>query len=351
MNRAAYGGGALLLALVTLGCTSAERRAAPAGNAAGPAESAAPNVAAALRHYERQLVAKHSDNLHQRQYDTALRYWQSGDAARCQAVLEQIVRDNPHHRDAALLLAELHLWNQQPQRALETLEPLRTARADDASLNHTLGLVHEALGRTTMARAYYQRAVELDPSNEVYLFSLDASRASATGGTQTSRRDNLVAQHAPRADTLMLAAHHSAAVADPPRAVQPQSPHSLRSPQSVVSPQSPEGDRAAHPGVGSSDAASHRTQPDLEPNAGQPPLRRMAGTASAALPQTGPATAAASPRLEQDHAADSSSAVTDCDLALAGEPELLPGLQGLVGRRSEPTSQCPVARKPLRLLR
>jgi tetratricopeptide (TPR) repeat protein len=329
---------ALLLAMVTAGCTSAEPRSATRAHHAAATAEAAPNVAAALRSYERRLAAKHDEQREQQQYETALRHWQSGDAAGCQAMLEQVLRDNPQHRDAALLLAELHLWNMQPQQALQVLESLRAAHADDAPLNHTLGLAHDALGRAALARQFYQRAVELDPSNEVYLFSLDASRATtAPTVPQAPQRDNLVAQRMADSGAVVLAAHHSGA---------PQ----RRAGNPEARPLSADGNdntpRAQR------DAASPAGEIDHQPKVGDAPLCSTPGATNARQPDDEPSAAVAALALsDTDSAKDGLDSVVAPGLAMASEPALLPGLEALRGQRTDISTGRPPARKPLRLLR
>jgi len=129
----------------------------------------------AVRHFEEQRD--------QAQFYAAMNDWQQGNVPRCHRALQLILARNPEHRQARLLLAELYLYDHQPEQALEILIAQRDSHQnrtallldEDAVSQHTLGLAYEALGDAARARSCYRRAAELQPENELFAWSYEAA--------------------------------------------------------------------------------------------------------------------------------------------------------------------------------
>ncbi len=107
------------------------------------------------------------------QFTAALARWHEGNLGECRTALDEIVRRNPNHTQARLLLSELLLAEQQPQLALEQVEGVLEKEPRNAAAIHTAGLAYEALGNTDVAREHFRLATELAPDNEVFLLSYD----------------------------------------------------------------------------------------------------------------------------------------------------------------------------------
>jgi Tfp pilus assembly protein PilF len=121
------------------------------------------------------------------QYQAALSRWRDGDTERCRQDLETMLRRDPQHRDARLLLTELYLLIEQPTAAESLMQGMLAESPNDAQVHHTMAMVLDAVGRPNEALAQFQRATDLDPDNEIYLMSYEAAtHASSAGGTVTT---------------------------------------------------------------------------------------------------------------------------------------------------------------------
>ena len=72
------------------------------------------------------------------------------------------------HLEARLFLADLLLTENRTAEAWRTLEPALASHPGDDRVQALAGLIQECLGNSAGAVSYYERAVELDPDNEVY---------------------------------------------------------------------------------------------------------------------------------------------------------------------------------------
>jgi tetratricopeptide (TPR) repeat protein len=98
----------------------------------------------------------------------ALAHWNRGDVKACEESLRRLLDRNPDHREARLLMAEVCLADHRPQAAYEQVQQALAAHPHDAQVQYTTGLVLDATGQGDPALAYYERAAELEPDNEVY---------------------------------------------------------------------------------------------------------------------------------------------------------------------------------------
>ncbi len=105
---------------------------------------------------------------------------QRGDPAGCQAVLAPLLKRNPDHIDARLLLAEALVAQDRGQQAIAELQLLAQQHPDHAQLQHTLGVLCENAGDLDQAKTYYDQALRCDPHNDAYRLSCEsAARATA----------------------------------------------------------------------------------------------------------------------------------------------------------------------------
>ncbi len=114
------------------------------------------------------------------EYEQAKNRWvQQHDDQGCRQGLEKLLARTPRHRDARLLLAELLLTQDDPQAALGHAKAALDAYPNDAEVQFTMARVVDALGRTSDALGYYERAVKMDPSSKEFQAAYQAARESA----------------------------------------------------------------------------------------------------------------------------------------------------------------------------
>jgi len=135
----------------------------------------------------KEAIADFESRREKAQFAAAVARWHAGDLDACHIALDAIIRLDPHHMQARLMLAELLLAEQQPRLALEQVESVLAEEPRNASAVHTAGLAYEALGDTEAAREHFRLATELAPDNEVFLLSYDVS-VDATGRAPSSPR-------------------------------------------------------------------------------------------------------------------------------------------------------------------
>jgi tetratricopeptide (TPR) repeat protein len=90
----------------------------------------------------------------------------------------ELLRRNPDHREARLMLADLYVSTNKPAAAEKHLR-LLLENDDDARAHHALGLLLEISGKSTEALTHFQRAQTLEPGNELYAASYAAAQTTA----------------------------------------------------------------------------------------------------------------------------------------------------------------------------
>jgi predicted Zn-dependent protease len=115
------------------------------------------------------------------QFEAAMGRWRVGDAKGCREQIEKLLARNPGHVEGGLMLAELMLLEDNPAAAMSRVKQTLEEHPENARAQHTMGLLLDAQGQTVEAQAYFQKAIELDPKNEVYTLSYE------TSVTQTQR--------------------------------------------------------------------------------------------------------------------------------------------------------------------
>ncbi len=98
--------------------------------------------------------------------------WKRNDVGGCRKMLEQVIARSPDHVNANLLLAELCLLEERPEKMIKTIRRLAEANPANAELQHTLGLLLDATGNLEEALAYYRKAAEMEPGQEIFKLSL-----------------------------------------------------------------------------------------------------------------------------------------------------------------------------------
>lgn len=133
------------------------------------------NVAPARQERAGEAIAEFERRRDQAQFAAALARWKDGDLPECRTTLDEIIKRNPDHTGARLLLADLLLVEKQPQQAIQHVQSVLEREPENPVALHTSGLIHEALGNTAASLEQYKRATELDPENEVFLLSYDVA--------------------------------------------------------------------------------------------------------------------------------------------------------------------------------
>ncbi len=102
------------------------------------------------------------------QYQAARTRWLEDDGTGCRASLEQILKRNPNHCPARLLLAEVALAEGHTKEALDQARQVMGLDAASAGAHHIMALALDALGESPAALMHYEAAARLDPQNEQY---------------------------------------------------------------------------------------------------------------------------------------------------------------------------------------
>ena len=119
-----------------------------------------------------QLVKEYAQRRDDAQYQAALSAWNQGNTETCRELIDTLLDRTPEHRNGRLLLVQLHLLEQELAEARTEADRLAKELPADAEVLHVQGLVCEAVGDLEQAEKCYQRAVEIDPNNEIFAASL-----------------------------------------------------------------------------------------------------------------------------------------------------------------------------------
>lgn len=85
--------------------------------------------------------------------------------AEAEALLREVIREQPHEPVALRLLGFIAGQTDRPDEAIRWLERARDADPSSAAVWQGLGLVYRQMGRFEMALAAYERCVALDPND------------------------------------------------------------------------------------------------------------------------------------------------------------------------------------------
>src|SRR5204863_8512400 len=102
---------ACLIAMFLGGCASLER-----------SMTSKEDVEAAQENRRKDAVRVFEEKRDHAQLQAALARWQSGDVKGCREQLEKLLARNPTHSEGQLLLADLMLFEQKPDAAVQQLK-------------------------------------------------------------------------------------------------------------------------------------------------------------------------------------------------------------------------------------
>lgn len=103
------------------------------------------------------------------EYEAAKARWvQQRDPKGCREALEKLLVRKPQHREGRLLLAELNLAEEDPQAAYDQAKKTLDTYPNDAQVQYTVALTLDALGKSSDAIGYYERATRMDPRSETF---------------------------------------------------------------------------------------------------------------------------------------------------------------------------------------
>lgn len=149
---------AVLLMLVTTGCSTLRRQ-----THSPPKRSLLPFAASTSQAFKDDNAAFAAE------WVAAQRDLSAGNPAAACERLRTLVARRPQDIETRLLFCDALLAAGQPAEALAALQPLESRFENDPRLHHLLGLVYEHLGLTAQALVHHEKALLLDPDNEVYL--------------------------------------------------------------------------------------------------------------------------------------------------------------------------------------
>ena len=115
-----------------------------------------------------EFVQQFEQNRDFAEFESARAEWLRDDPAKCEQSLKRILARNPTHRDSLLLTAELYLAENRLDDAFRHGQLAMEAHPEDAQVQYTMGLLLDATGQSGDALVYYERAVQLEPENELY---------------------------------------------------------------------------------------------------------------------------------------------------------------------------------------
>lgn len=141
------------------------------------------NAAPERSERERELIDSFSKRRDEAQYQSALQSWEAGDRNGCRELIEKLLERNPKHKEARQLLADLYLEAGSPEEAKKLLAQLLAEFPNDAQIHHSLGMLHESMSDDEAALRHLNRAVELDPENELYQMCHETALATQSGNS------------------------------------------------------------------------------------------------------------------------------------------------------------------------
>ncbi len=162
----------------------------------------APDVAQKRRHRTQDAVREFESKRDFAQFQAALTHWDRGDVEASEQTLQRLLRRNPNHHQARLLMAEVRPAGDPPPAALEQAEQPPAVHPDDALDNspddaraqYTTALLLHATGQGTTALAYSARAAELEPDNELYKLGYQTALTAENATAENATAENATAE-------------------------------------------------------------------------------------------------------------------------------------------------------------
>jgi YaiO family outer membrane protein len=165
----------LLMVVLSAGQTTQTQ---PTGDARAQAEELAKSGAyrAALERFQ-AIAAANPDDIDARLWIARL-YGSLGDNRRALDVYQSIVATSPQHLEALLGLGRTFIALGRLTEAADVLARAESLAAENVAVLAAQGRIHAAAGRTMLALAYYNRALTINPGDEVVRREYDELRAS-----------------------------------------------------------------------------------------------------------------------------------------------------------------------------
>ena len=113
------------------------------------------------------------------EYQAALFCQQQGNDQASIRGLVKLLKRNPDHREARLLLADLLMEQNSPAEAAENVQYLLDKNPSDAGAHHALAVLLDASGDEAGAMAHYERSAALEPESEIYRVSYQTALAAS----------------------------------------------------------------------------------------------------------------------------------------------------------------------------
>jgi tetratricopeptide (TPR) repeat protein len=164
----------LLTVIVSLGVQAAGQTG-PDARAQAEQLARSGSLRAALEKFQ-AIVAANPDDIDARMWIARL-YGSLGEPDRAIAIYQSILATNPQHLEALLGLADTLVIRDRLTEAAEALGRAEAVAPENAQVLGAQGRLHAAQGRHTLALAYYQRAITLDPNHAQIRAELDELRA------------------------------------------------------------------------------------------------------------------------------------------------------------------------------
>ena len=186
------------------------------------------------------------------EYEAAKARWeQQRDPKGCRESLEKLLARKPQHREARLLLAELCLAEENPQAAYDQAKATLDAYPNDAQVQYTVALTLDALGNSTDALGYYERATRMDPSSEAFA---TAYRTASEASREEMRHS--------KATTIAIAESVDELTAEglPAGYTAPSPPAPTPAKRAILNGPANSADAADSPGIAESDPAADLLQ-------------------------------------------------------------------------------------------
>lgn len=158
---------------IACGCANLQARSAKAKTAKTGAASDA--TAGVPKKQSAQMVRDFEAKRDQTQLQAARSRWSQGDGEGCSVLLGKLLMRSPGHREAILLLAEVHLVEEMSAEALPAVKKFVEANPRDAAAQHAFGLLLQAAGDEAAGHEHLAIAAQLEPENRLYAAVVAAS--------------------------------------------------------------------------------------------------------------------------------------------------------------------------------
>lgn len=145
------------------------------GCAGGPGSSKLANVQPPEVRRAKEVGKSFVDQRERSEYEAAKFAWRQNDVQGARELLEKLLKRNPGHREAGLLLAEILLVEQRPELARQQLQRTLSHHPADAETLHAMGLLLDAEDKPAEALPYFEQASQAAPDNPEYRLSRQAT--------------------------------------------------------------------------------------------------------------------------------------------------------------------------------